>query len=290
MNDCLICRKHRSEFPAPGGAIFQDELVYASHAHLSESQNQIYLGWLVVETRRHIPGLGDLNDQEAQATGLLIGRLSRALKAIQDAEHVYLFVLGHGVPHLHIHLLPRYPDTPRKYWGTNIDEWPEAPQGDRLDIEELCMRLRSHLDDQGSGIRFGEVQYVKLMSLRPNNWYLHADKLMQARAAWAQGKGEQLPPALVSRIDGQLSLIDGHARTFAAYESGATHIRAKVTSLEEIQGSSSLYRHIHRSGPAAGIKRISDLSDRILSAQEHERLWVGFCRNWLKENQSSPNT
>lgn len=143
--NCIICDKHRGCFEVPGGAIFQDELVYASHAHLSEAQRTVYLGWLVVETRRHIPGLAELSDDEAQALGLLVGRLSRALKAILRAEHVYLFVMGHGVPHLHLHLIARYPGTPPAYWGTNIDEWPEAPRGDAGDIIALCERLRANL-------------------------------------------------------------------------------------------------------------------------------------------------
>lgn len=142
---CLICDKHSGGFQIPGGVIYQDDLVYASHAHLGADQESIYLGWLVVETRRHIPGLAELDDDEAQRLGLLVGRLSRALKAIQGAEHVYLFVMGHAVPHLHVHLLPRYPGTPRAYWGANIDEWPEAPQGDEQDIEALCVPLRDYL-------------------------------------------------------------------------------------------------------------------------------------------------
>jgi diadenosine tetraphosphate (Ap4A) HIT family hydrolase len=144
-NDCLICRKQRGEFIVPGGAIYLDDLVYCSHAHLTEDQPSIYLGWLTVETRRHIPGLADLTDAEGRAVGLWIARLSRALKEIINAEHIYAFVLGHGVPHLHIHLIPRYPGTPREYWGIRIDEWPEAPHGDARQVSTLCDQLRAFL-------------------------------------------------------------------------------------------------------------------------------------------------
>jgi histidine triad (HIT) family protein len=143
--DCLICDKQRGDYPVPGGAIYQDEMVYASHAHPSEDQETSYLGWLVVETRRHIPGLAEMTDTEAGTLGLLVARLSRALKIVQGAEHIYLFVMGHAVPHLHVHLLPRYPGTPREYWGTNIDEWPGAPRGDAATIAALCERLRANI-------------------------------------------------------------------------------------------------------------------------------------------------
>jgi diadenosine tetraphosphate (Ap4A) HIT family hydrolase len=146
--DCLICRKQRGDFYVPGGTIYADDLVYSSHAHFPEGQPTVYLGWLSVETRRHIPGLAELTDDEGRALGEAIARLSRALKAIAGAEHVYAFVLGHGVPHLHIHLLPRYAETPHEYWGVRIDEWPEAPRGDNQRVSALCEQLRAYLQKE----------------------------------------------------------------------------------------------------------------------------------------------
>lgn len=143
--DCFICRKHRGETTTPGGVIFQDELVYAGHSEMPPGQSTAYLGYLMLEPRRHVAGLADLDDAEAQALGLLVARLSRALKACEQAEHVYAFVLGDRVPHLHIHLVPRYPGTPREYWGVRIDEWPDAPRGGEPEITALCRRLHNYL-------------------------------------------------------------------------------------------------------------------------------------------------
>ena len=145
VDRCLICDKHKGIFRVPGGSIYEDEFIYTSHAHFDKDRERIYLGWLVLETRRHIPGLAEMNEMEAQRLGLYISRLSQALKVVQRAEHVYMFVIGHGVPHLHVHLLPRYPGTPREYWGVNIDEWPEAPQGRLKDIEKICTLLKGYL-------------------------------------------------------------------------------------------------------------------------------------------------
>jgi diadenosine tetraphosphate (Ap4A) HIT family hydrolase len=145
-NDCLICRKQNGQAFLPGEAIYQDELVFACHAFIDVENPQVYLGWLSVETRRHIPGLAELTDEEGQALGKLIARLSRALIACTDAEHIYLFVLGHGVPHLHVHLIARYPGAPREYWGARVDEWPDAPHGGPLEITALCEKLRLWLN------------------------------------------------------------------------------------------------------------------------------------------------
>ena len=140
--DCFICRKHRGDVSVPGGAIYEDDLVYVGHAQIREGQTVAYLGYLMVEPKRHAPGLPDLTDSEAQALGLWVARMSRALKATEGAQHVYAFVLGDAVPHLHIHVVPRYPGAPREYWGVHVDEWPGAPHGGLQEITDLCARLR----------------------------------------------------------------------------------------------------------------------------------------------------
>jgi histidine triad (HIT) family protein len=147
--DCFVCRKHRGKILIPGGAIYEDDLVYAGHANIREGQNSVYLGHLLVEPKRHIQGLADLTDVEAQALGLVVARLSHALKASEEAEHIYAFVLGHNVPHLHIHIVPRYPNTPREYWGVQVDQWGDAPHGGPQEIAVLCERLRAHLKKIG---------------------------------------------------------------------------------------------------------------------------------------------
>jgi histidine triad (HIT) family protein len=145
IDECFICRKHRGEIEIPGGAIYEDEIIFAGHVHVPEGKSDVYLGYLMLEPKRHIAGLADLSDPEAQSLGLLITRLCRALKECEGAEHVYAFVLGDNVPHLHIHLVPRYPGAPGEYWGVHVDEWPEAPRGGALEVEALCARLRLHL-------------------------------------------------------------------------------------------------------------------------------------------------
>lgn len=103
----------------------------------------------MLEPKRHVQGLPDLTEPEAQAIGLQAVRLSRALKACLEAEHVYAFVLGDQVAHLHIHLVPRHPGAPPEYWGVRVDEWPAAPHGGPQQIEALCARIRDHLKTGG---------------------------------------------------------------------------------------------------------------------------------------------
>jgi hypothetical protein len=63
---CFVCAKHRQGAAAQGGVIYEDELVYAGHAHLL-GRSETYLGQLMAEPKRHVVGLGALSDDEATA-------------------------------------------------------------------------------------------------------------------------------------------------------------------------------------------------------------------------------
>jgi diadenosine tetraphosphate (Ap4A) HIT family hydrolase len=146
--DCFICRKHRGEIFIPGGAIYEDDLFYCGHAQIREGQTQAYLGYLMLEPRRHVRGVEDLDPQEAAGLGPTLSRIARALHESERAERVYVLVFGEHVPHLHIHIVARYPGAPREYWGTRVDEWPQAPHGGPAEMAALCDRVRARLDPQ----------------------------------------------------------------------------------------------------------------------------------------------
>jgi histidine triad (HIT) family protein len=146
MEDCYICRKHAAMSVVPGGVITEDERVVVSHLPLTTPtacSSEVYLGHLFVELRRHVAELGELTTDEAASVGRLAALASRALMSSEGAEHVYAAVIGHGIPHFHLHLIARYPGTPEEYWWTRLDEWPDAPRGDAVAIIALSDRLRA---------------------------------------------------------------------------------------------------------------------------------------------------
>ena len=59
----------------------------------------------------------------------------------EDIENIYLFILGHHAPYLHLHLVPTYLWTPREFWGLKVDEWLDTPKADVHVIEKFCIRL-----------------------------------------------------------------------------------------------------------------------------------------------------
>jgi len=147
LNDCLVCRKHRGEVDVPGGTIYENDLIYISHAQLWGDEKEHYLGHVFVETKRHVAEVADLTEEEAQVIGVYTSRIAKALLHTMSMEHIYIFVIGDGVSHVHYHVIGRYPGAPRQYWGPKVDEWPEAPKGDATKIERVADRLRAFLKE-----------------------------------------------------------------------------------------------------------------------------------------------
>ncbi|MDQ0268351.1 HIT family protein [Cytobacillus purgationiresistens] len=149
MSTCFICKKHSGEIKVSGGTVYEDEYVYAGHIYSEDDDH--YLGYMMIDLKRHAPGLGDMTDDESKAFGSLLNKLRQGLKVIEGAEHIYAFVAGDAVPHLHMHIIPRYSDTPEEYWGPGaVMKWPGARKGGKHDIEKVCHRLKEFLVDEKS--------------------------------------------------------------------------------------------------------------------------------------------
>ena len=144
-NDCVVCRKHRGLVKVPGGAIFENESLFVSHAQLWREETAHYLGHIFIEPKRHVPELSQLLPKEAREIGACMPRVAKAIEKVCGAEHVYAFVIGDGVPHFHVHMIGRYPGAPRQYWGPKVDEWPDGPRGGEQQIADLAQGLRTFL-------------------------------------------------------------------------------------------------------------------------------------------------
>src|SRR6266508_463381 len=144
---CLVCRELGGDVAVPGGLLWQDEQAVAFHVPPVEEVGNArpYLGHLLVVTRRHVARLGDLTAEEAAAVGRATARLARALTETGGAEWVYSAVIGTGVPHFHLHLVPRYPGTPRAVPWHQVNQWEGARRGGAEEIAEFVERLRARI-------------------------------------------------------------------------------------------------------------------------------------------------
>lgn len=112
------------------------------------------------------------------------------------------------------------------------------------------------------------TKYVALDRLKPNSWFLNRKKLDIVRQIWRDGNQHLLHAILVTTIDNELSLLDGHCRAFVAWENGAIDILADIESLHLISGPKDLYIVFHRQAPTIGIHHVADLGKRIYNLAE----------------------
>ncbi|WP_313893911.1 HIT family protein [Psychrobacillus sp.] len=144
--DCFICNKHKGSIQTAGITIYEDEYVYVGHIDKNGQPN--YLGHIMIDLKRHVPTLGDMTMDEAKVFGMTMTKVSKALLESEKAEHVYSLVSGNSVPHLHMHLIARYPGTPEQYWGPmEVYDWEDAPIGDNDKVVKLCNRLKAYLGE-----------------------------------------------------------------------------------------------------------------------------------------------
>jgi histidine triad (HIT) family protein len=147
MNErCFICDKHAGAINTSGVKIYEDEYVYVGHIDRNGKPN--YLGHIMIDLKRHAPSLADMTTEEAQAFGVIMSRVSKALKESENAEHIYSLVSGNSVPHLHMHIVARYPGTPQEHWGPmEVYDWKDAPIGGDQEVAHLCNRLKAILEN-----------------------------------------------------------------------------------------------------------------------------------------------
>lgn len=144
-DDCQICAKHRGEGPLVGEVIWSDEQVLVTHVPV-DATGTATLGYVFVETRRHVAFLDALTEIESAAVARAAWRAARGIRSELAPEFVFTAVVGLGIPHFHQHLIPRYRGTPADYQWMASTQWPEAPHGDRGEIAMLAARLRPYVE------------------------------------------------------------------------------------------------------------------------------------------------
>jgi diadenosine tetraphosphate (Ap4A) HIT family hydrolase len=115
---CLGCAIVAGERAVPGGVVARAG-GFALHAVADPSPLR---GWLVLTSERHVRALYDLDAGELTSLGPLAARVMSAQRAVLGAEHVYAFAIGDVLRHFHLHLVPRYANTPDRLRGRRCFE------------------------------------------------------------------------------------------------------------------------------------------------------------------------
>ena len=96
---------------------------------------------MVVTSRVHVRAWWELPEAESAALGPLVARVMRAQREVLGAPHVYALALGDVLHHFHLHLIPRFADTPARLHGRGaFDFLPTDVLADDV-LEGACARL-----------------------------------------------------------------------------------------------------------------------------------------------------
>jgi diadenosine tetraphosphate (Ap4A) HIT family hydrolase len=115
---CIACDIARGAVRPPGGVLLR-EAGFVVHAVADRTPLR---GWLVLTAERHAHALDHLAPDVLAALGPLAARVVAAQRAALGAEHVLALSIGEAVRHFHLHLVPRYADTPERLRGRRCFE------------------------------------------------------------------------------------------------------------------------------------------------------------------------
>jgi diadenosine tetraphosphate (Ap4A) HIT family hydrolase len=139
--ECPACAVVRGERVLPGGILLREGPFVV---HAVDGATPVP-GWLVVTAVRCTRAVYTLEGEELAALMPLCARVMQAQQRGLGAEHVYLFAIGDVLRHCHVHLVPRFADTPAHLRGRGVfDARPEEQLG-RAAVEAACRTLRDAL-------------------------------------------------------------------------------------------------------------------------------------------------
>ncbi len=122
---CLLCTALKSERP-----LWQNDLWSVRHIE----QPWGLAGWMQMVARRHVAGIVAMNDAEAATFGPTLRWLEKTLLEVSGAQRIYTAALGEAVPHLHVHMVPRYVSMPNDAQGWPVFDLQRAAKAGEVSV------------------------------------------------------------------------------------------------------------------------------------------------------------
>jgi hypothetical protein len=85
-----------------------------------------------------------------------------------------------------------------------------------------------------------------------------------------------------ARIGDRIVSIDGHSRLVAAYNKGFKYVYAYI---EPDNSSMEFFKACLGWCEEQNIFGVKDLSNRVVTPEEHEKIWISRCQEYLKNKQ-----
>lgn len=126
-----------------------------------------------------------------------------------------------------------------------------------------------------------KILIVDIENLMPGQLYLNSNKVNSVRRWFNKDNFNDYIEVIEN--DEEYVVIDGHTRLYHAYINGLETVQVKTyTSNDELE--MALYRACYIWCKEMNIDHISDLKNRIISADEFEEKWINRCTKWMEEH------
>ena len=137
MDNCITCELIAKR--DAGTAPFWDRMMRTLFWDVVHSYNTSLPGWLVLVSRRHIEAVHELTEEEALELGLLLRRVSVALREVTGCVKTYViqFAEAEGHPHVHFHVVPRMADQPAERRSIMVFSCLGVPEEERVSEETM---------------------------------------------------------------------------------------------------------------------------------------------------------
>jgi diadenosine tetraphosphate (Ap4A) HIT family hydrolase len=153
LEECLTCElMQRRE---AGGAPLWDDIYRTPYWCVVHSFNTALPGWLVIVCRRHIAALDELTEAEAVDLGVLLRRVSLALREATGCVKTYVaqFAEAQGHQHVHVHVIPRMADQPPERRGAQVFRYLGVTDAERVSeapMNGIAQNVQRHLIEMES--------------------------------------------------------------------------------------------------------------------------------------------
>jgi diadenosine tetraphosphate (Ap4A) HIT family hydrolase len=135
-SNCAICSKLAPGAPAP---LFENELWHV----VAMDQPCPVPGWVMLISKRHLPGPAAFDDREAESFGPTFRHLQRVLLEVSGALRVYSAAMGESSPHFHCHLVPRYAEMPKEARGWAVFDLLRAAAAGEVSVDRAAIGAAS---------------------------------------------------------------------------------------------------------------------------------------------------
>jgi hypothetical protein len=123
---------------------------------------------------------------------------------------------------------------------------------------------------------------MKLNSIQPSQLYISSAKLDSVKKRLEHSKLVRIEPVPIKKLGGQVVLVDGHTRAFAAFLLGFSEI---PVYWEEEELDWDEYEICVAWCKEEGIHTIASLKERVISPMDYQVLWLDRCTGMQKEQE-----